>query len=109
MQDEVKIKEYEFEIEEKPHIDRLDAYLAEHFPDYSRTFIKKLMEDDGIIVNSEPVKPSYTPKTGDVVVAQVPVQMGDPIQPEDISLDVVYEDEWIIVVNKPWDMVVHPS
>ncbi len=109
MSDDVEITEYEFTIETEPEIDRLDAYLAEHFPDYSRTFIKKLMDENGILVNSEPVKPAYTPKKGDDVVAKVPVQTGEPIEAEDIELDVVYEDEWIIVVNKPADMVVHPS
>ncbi|MFW6457086.1 MAG: pseudouridine synthase, partial [Planctomycetota bacterium] len=109
MATDVEVKKYEFEIQTRPHLDRLDAYLAEHFPDYSRSFIKKLTDDGGIKVNGETVKPSYTPKAEDHVVARVPVQKGDPVQPENIDLDVIYEDEWIIVLNKPWDMVVHPS
>ena len=108
-EDKVEIRRYEFTIEEEPEIDRMDAYLADRFPDYSRSFIKKLMDEDHITVDGSPVKPSYTPKEGDEVLARVPVQTGDPIQPEDIDLEVIYEDEWLIVVNKPADMVVHPS
>ena len=108
--DEIEIRHYEFVVSDiPPEIDRMDAYLAERFPEYSRSFIKKLMDDDGIEVDGEPVKPAYTPKEGERVVARVPVQTGEPIRAEEIELDVIYEDRWIIVINKPPDMVVHPS
>lgn len=92
----------------QPHR-RIDSYLASRFPDYSRTFIKKLMEQGAVTVGGVPVKPSYAPRPGDHVIARVPVLSGASVEPEDIALDILYEDDWIVVVNKPPDMVVHPA
>ncbi|MFP4177028.1 MAG: RluA family pseudouridine synthase [Planctomycetota bacterium] len=106
---DIHVETYSFDISSSPTIDRIDAYLAERFPDYSRSFIKTLINDGGILVNGEAIKPAYTPRRGDHVTANVPVQRGDPVQPENIELDIIYEDRWIIVLNKAPDMVVHPS
>ncbi len=105
----IEVKTFEFVITHPPARGRIDAYLAKRFPDYSRTFIKRLIEDGGITVGGRPVKPSYAPCPGDRIVVRVPVMHGDAIEPQDIALDIVYEDEWILVVNKPPDMIVHPA
>lgn len=108
-EDGVEVRRYEFTIKSVLEDARLDSYLATRFPDYSRTFIKKLIDQGGITVNGEPVKPAYSPGKGDRVVCRVPVMKEDHVPPEDIPLDVIHEDRWILVVNKPPDMVVHPS
>ncbi|MHC4480264.1 MAG: RluA family pseudouridine synthase [Planctomycetota bacterium] len=107
--DEVQVRRYEFEVSARHERKRLDAYLAARFPDYSRTFVQALIREGRITVNGEEVKPSYSPLRGDRVVALVPTQRHDEIPPQDIPLDVLYEDEWIVAVNKPPDLVVHPS
>ena len=108
-EDGVEVRRYEFTIKSVLEDARLDSYLATRFPDYSRTFIKKLIDENGILVNEEPVKPAYSPKKGDHVLCLVPVVEEDYVPPEDIPLDIIYEDDYILVVNKPADMVVHPS
>lgn len=100
---------YEFAIRPGHGVRRLDAHLAGRFPDYSRTFIKKLMADGAVTVNGAPVKPSHTPRAGDLIVARIPAALTESVEPEDIPLDILYEDDWIIVLNKAPDMVVHPA
>jgi len=106
---EIEMRVYDIEVGRTPKIQRLDAYLSARFPDYSRTFITKLIKDDKVKVDGESVKPAYTPATGDKIVAQVPALVEETVEPEDIELEIAYEDEWILVINKPSDMVVHPS
>lgn len=105
----VEIKRYEFEVGGRHEGRRLDAYLAGRFPEYSRSFIKALIRENRITVNDRPVKPSYSPLRGDRVVALVPMQRHEEVPPEDIPLDIIYEDRWLVVVNKQPDLVVHPS
>ena len=107
--DEVEPKRHEFVVHGRNEGRRLDAYLAGRFQDYSRTFIKALIESKAITVNGRAVKPSYSPSEGDRILALVPVRSGAEIPPQDIPLDVLYEDDWIVVLNKPADLVVHPS
>ncbi len=105
----VRIRTYYINVGVAPKTARLDAYLSSRFPDYSRTFIKKLIKNGRIKVGGSPVKPSYSPADGDRIVARVPTLKHESIEPEKIDLDIIYEDEWILVINKPFDMVVHPS
>jgi len=107
--DEVEYKRYEFEVAGRHAGRRIDSYLAARFPDYSRTFVQALLREGHITVNGRPVKPSYTPVAGDRVVAVVPARRHEEIRPEDIPVDVIYEDRWLVAVNKPPDLVVHPS
>ncbi len=107
--DDVEIKRYEFEVQGRHEGKRLDAYLAGRFQDYSRTFIKALIESGAITVNGRTVKPSYSPSQGDRVLALVPSRTGPQVPPQDIPLDIIYEDDWIVVLNKAPDLVVHPS
>lgn len=90
---------------------RLDKHLAELRLQelYSRSFIEKLIDDDCILVNNIPIKKSYLLQMGDEIVLNLPEPPPIDIQPEDIPLDVVYEDEYLAVINKPAGMIVHPG
>lgn len=89
--------------------DRLDSFLGEHVPDLSRTRAKELILEGLVTLNGSPAKPSATLEVGDVVEAEIPDLRPLEAVPEDIPLDIVYEDDDIIVVDKPAGMVVHPA
>lgn len=88
---------------------RIDKYLGDYFEDKSRSYFQKLITEGFITVNGFSVKPKYLLKTGDeIVISEVPSEEVD-IEPENIPLDILYEDEDLLVVNKPKGMVVHPA
>ncbi len=87
---------------------RIDAYLSGKL-DYSRSKIVKMISDGTILVNGKTVKNSYTLKQDDVITVGEYVEEEMNIEPENIPLDIVYEDDDVIVVNKPNGMVVHPA
>lgn len=89
--------------------ERIDRYLSDTFEDRSRSYIQKLIKDDLVIVNQKPVKASYRLLLGDQVEITLPEVKEPDIEPENIPLDVLYEDADVIIVNKPKHMVVHPS
>ena len=70
---------------------------------------KERVKEQMVSVNGKAVRANYKTQTGDEIMLQVPDMQTPDIQPEDIALDILYEDEWLLVVNKPKDMVVHPS
>ncbi len=105
----IQVRTYDIDIGDTPGTGRIDAYLAARFPDYSRTFINRLVRNGWVEVNGCSVKPSYRPARGDRIVARVPAIDYSSVEPENITLDIIYEDDWILVINKPYDMVVHPS
>lgn len=86
---------------------RLDKYLI-NTQDMSRSKIQKLIEEDYILVNGKSVKSSYIVKENDIITIDDYEENSD-ILPENIPLDIVYEDEYLLVVNKPSGMVVHPA
>ena len=88
---------------------RLDVFLAGQMPDLTRSAIQKLLENGNVTKNGCPVKKNQKTTAGDVYEVQVPEVKPVDLQPEDIALDVAYEDDDIIVVNKPKDLVVHPA
>ncbi|ROR29158.1 23S rRNA pseudouridine1911/1915/1917 synthase [Mobilisporobacter senegalensis] len=88
---------------------RIDKFLSIQDIDLSRSYIQKLMKEESVIVNSVPVKASYKVTTGDMVVITVPEPTEMKIEPENIPLDIVYEDMDIIIINKAKGMVVHPA
>lgn len=90
-------------------VERLDAYLAEYFADLSRSRLQKLIKEGLVQVNDKQVKPSCPLEAGDLVTVMVPMAAPVAVVAEDIPLDVIYEDEDVIVVNKPRGMVVHPA
>ena len=89
--------------------DRIDRYLAEEMPERSRSYLQKLIKEQYIKVNDKPVKANYRLVLGDRVEVCIPEAKEPDIEPENIPLDILYEDEDVIVVNKPTGMIVHPS
>jgi len=88
---------------------RLDAGLACLWPEYSRSYLQKLVKSGAIVLNGRPAKGSTLLALGDVISAVLPPLEAAAAQPEAIALDVVYEDKDIIIINKPRGMVVHPA
>ena len=89
--------------------ERLDKITPAHVPDLSRATAQRLIKAGEVTVNGRPSKPSYRVQVGDEVVVRVPTEMPAPVVPENIPLDVIYEDDALLVVNKPAGMVVHPA
>ena len=88
---------------------RIDKFLSETLPEYSRSFIQKVVKDGGVLVDEKCVKSNYKLSAGQILKLNVPELVEPDIIPEDIALDILYEDDDIIVVNKPKGMVVHPA
>lgn len=88
---------------------RIDKYLSDEMPDYSRSFLQKIIKDNKVLVNGKPVKSNYRVSGKDVLKVTVPPCIEPEIEAENIPLDILYEDDDIIVVNKPKGMVVHPA
>lgn len=87
---------------------RIDSYLADYMQDYSRSKIQSEIKNGSVLVNSKTVKPSYIVKDGDVIDIN-PKDLSTKILPENIPLDIVWEDENMLVVNKPSGMLTHPT
>jgi 23S rRNA pseudouridine1911/1915/1917 synthase len=88
---------------------RIDKYLAETMPDLSRSYIQKLIKDGQVTVNQVPQKANYKIVVGDCLTVEEPELKEPDIVPENIALDILYEDKDLLIVNKPKGMVVHPS
>lgn len=88
---------------------RLDKWIAEQLEGYSRSAAQKIMESGSVLVNGVVCSKNYKVKSGDIIDVPDPVEHSTEILGEDIPLDIVYEDEHILVVNKPKHMVVHPA
>ena len=88
---------------------RIDKYLSDELADVSRSRIQKLLDEGMITVNNNKVKSNYKVAADDIINVHIPELVVPEIVPEDISLDIVYEDDDIIVINKPKGMVVHPA
>lgn len=101
------MKEY-FTVENQEG-ERIDRYLSEEMEDRSRSYIQKLIKDQYVIVNQKPVKANYRLSLGDMVEITLPEAKEPDIIPENIPLDILYEDKDVIIVNKPKQMVVHPA
>jgi 23S rRNA pseudouridine1911/1915/1917 synthase len=89
--------------------DRLDHYLGAHAPELSRTRAKEIITEGLVTLNGAPAKPSVKVTPGDVIEAEVTEPQAPDAAPEDIPLDIVYEDDDVLVVDKPAGMVVHPA
>jgi 23S rRNA pseudouridine1911/1915/1917 synthase len=88
---------------------RLDQFLASQFADYSRSVVQRVIDAGGVEVNGKPAKASYRVRHGDVIRVTKPEPSHPLPVPEDIPLQILFEDEFFAVVNKPADMVVHPA
>lgn len=100
----------EFTVSEEEAGIRVDKYIAVKLGDeYSRTYVKNLMDQGMVRVSGEDVKPRYITCEGDRVLLEMLPPETSEVEPEDIPLEILYEDDWLIVVNKPAGMVVHPG
>lgn len=99
----------EFEVLADQENIRLDKYLSIIYPDSSRAFFQKLIKNHDVKVNGDVQKPSYPVHEGDLVTVTMEEAKETAIVPEDIPLDILYEDDDLLIVNKPKGMVVHPS
>ncbi len=88
---------------------RLDAYLASQIEGWSRARLQRLIESEDVLVNGKIAKPSYKLRDGDEIEVELVAAPIDVFTPENIPLDIVYEDETLMVVNKPAGLVVHPA
>lgn len=88
---------------------RLDAYLASHIEGWSRARLQRLIENEDVLVNGKPAKPSYKLRPDDEIEVELIAPDTETFAPENIPLDIVHEDETLVVVNKPAGLVVHPA
>ncbi len=102
-------EEVAFTVAEENEGDRLDKVIAVRAPELSRTKVQRLIDAGAVTVNGDPCKPAYRVEPGDQVAMVLPEEPEPTVRPEPIPLDVIYEDEHLLVVNKPAGMVVHPA
>jgi len=101
---------YTFVADDEDEGERLDSFLSGEIPELSRSRIQKSIKSGECLVNDTPVvKPSYKLRLGDLVELSFSPPRPLEVVPEPIPLDIVFEDEWLVVVNKPAGMVTHPA
>lgn len=88
---------------------RIDKYLSTVNEQLSRSYIQKLLKSGLVLVDGKPVKASYQVEEGEVISLDIPEAVEPEIEPEDMDLDILYEDMDVILINKPKGMVVHPA
>jgi 23S rRNA pseudouridine1911/1915/1917 synthase len=98
-----------FKVEPEDVGTRLDAYLAAKIDDWSRARLQRLIDDEDVLVNSKPAKSSYKLRANDEVELELIAASTSSFTPEEIPLDIIYEDESLAVVNKRAGLVVHPA
>jgi len=98
-----------FNVDEENADARIDAFLASRIPNWSRARLQRLIESDDVLVNNKTTKPAYRLRVGDVLEIELTAPESESFTPENIPLDVVYEDDALIVINKPAGLVVHPA
>ena len=99
----------EITVEQSLPLQRLDAFLRTQFPGVSRGAIQRLLAGGHIRVNGRHAKPSHHPRAGEVLTVSWPAASSPQAQPEDIPLDILYEDDDLLALNKPPGLVVHPA
>ncbi|MDD5924149.1 MAG: RluA family pseudouridine synthase [Clostridia bacterium] len=95
-------------VDAKSALQRVDKYISEQIS-ITRNAVQKLIEKNYILVNNSTIKSNYKVKENDIISVTLPDPEEVEIKAEDIPLDIVYEDDWLLVVNKPKGMVVHPA
>ncbi len=97
-------------VPEENHLQRIDVFLASSMEmSMSRSLIQRLIKDDNITVNGSPIKANYKVKTDDEITVVIPEPETVELLPEDIPLDILYEDDSVVVINKQPGIVVHPG
>ncbi len=103
------MENYRFVIEEESEGERLDKICAQLLPDRSRSFLQKLIKSNDVLLNNTSAKPSVLLKTGDILEIVLPQAKAIEILPQNIPINIVYEDKDLLIVNKEKGMVVHPA
>ena len=103
------MKEYLLRVEEDSENERIDRHVVSVLADLSRSYIQKLVSSGNITVNGRTIKSSYRVRPYDEIKVTTEDSVIPDIVPENIALDILYEDEDVLVVNKPKGMVVHPA
>lgn len=103
------MKHLQYTVTEEYDDERIDKFITLMTENLSRTYLQKLIKEDKVLVNDNKVKANYKISTNDIVSYTIPDAIVPEIEPEDIPLDILYEDDVILVVNKPKGMVVHPA
>ena len=88
---------------------RIDRYLSDCYPQWSRSYLQKLLKEENILVEGQKSKANYKLHAGEEISIVIPSLEDVEILPEEIPLDILYEDQWLLIVNKPKGMVVHPA
>jgi 23S rRNA pseudouridine1911/1915/1917 synthase len=88
---------------------RLDKLLALRFPEQSRTYFQSLIDKGLVLLNGQPVKKRIKPQSGDEIEVEFTLSPELSLSPEAMPLDILYEDEWLLIINKPTGLVVHPA
>ncbi len=100
---------YQLLVGEEERAERIDRYLAGHCGDLSRSYLQKILKSEGVMVNGSPVKTNYKINAGDRIEFETPDAADAEITAREMDLDIIYEDEDVLLVNKPKGMVVHPA
>ena len=103
------MEKYNYKVEEFEAGERVDKYLSLLLPEYSRSYIQKVIKEGCVLANEQPLKANYKIQPEDTITIEIPDQKEPDIQPENIPLSILYEDSELLVVDKPKGMVVHPS
>ncbi len=88
---------------------RIDKWLSENIDDLSRSSVQRLLKENNILINSQPINKNYKLRTDDIIDINIPEPEVLDVIPQNIPVDIVYEDDDLLVVNKPKGMVVHPA
>ena len=104
-----RVSEYRFEVSQENAGSRLDLFLSRMSLELSRNQVQRLIDNNCILVNKKPQKASYRLRSKDQVLVSVPPPPLSQLEPEPLSLDVVFEDDHLIAINKPPGLVVHPA
>lgn len=107
--DELSDEPLQLTVEARAHGWRIDHYLARLFPNYSRGVFQRAIASQAVLLNGLPVKPARRLRVNDRLSVAILEQPDAGIEPEDLPLQVLYEDDSLAVINKPADMVTHPS
>lgn len=100
---------YKYVVDEQDLGKRIDVLITEKNQDLSRAQVQKLIENENILVSDKKIKSNYKVRNNDVIMISIPEPVRLEVEAEDIDIDIIYEDEYLAVVNKPQGMVVHPA
>lgn len=103
------MNQYNYNIDIDNNGKRVDVFLTEQIAEMSRSQVQRLIDEGAVLLNNEPVKSNYRLRRDDSLICQIPELQETDAKPQNIPLDIIYEDRDLLVVNKPAGMVVHPA